>query len=54
MFLNIAESLDQNNSSCSLLSQQITKISKGVFWSKELSLDENLIKALQEARIANF
>lgn len=55
MFLNIAELLDTtDNQTCSVFSKELTNVARWVFLAKKLSLNENLIKTIQEARVTNF
>ncbi|MCP4522773.1 MAG: hypothetical protein GY828_00985 [Candidatus Gracilibacteria bacterium] len=54
MFLNIAQSLGEENDQCSIFSEKINNLSKGIFLKKEISLTGEVIQAIQEARLEFF
>jgi hypothetical protein len=55
MFLNIAETLDNSqDQKCSIFSQELTNVSTWIFLAKQLPLNEELIKSIEDIRLANF
>jgi hypothetical protein len=54
MFLNIAESLDQDKWVCSEFTKELNEVSKLVFQEKSLPLSWNLVKTIEDSRIATF
>lgn len=55
MFLNIAETLDNSQEQkCSIFSQELTNVSTWIFLAKQLQLNEELIKSIEDIRLANF
>lgn len=55
MFLNIAETLDNSQEQkCSIFSQELTNVSTWIFLAKQLPLNEELIKSIEDIRLANF
>lgn len=54
MFLNIAESLDNEKWVCSEFSKELNNVSKLVFQEKTIPLSWNLIKTIEDSRIMTF
>jgi hypothetical protein len=54
MFLNIAESLDNVKWICSEFAKELNNLSTVVFQEKKIPLSWNLVKVIEESRIATF
>lgn len=54
MFLNIAQSLDQDGGECKVFSSELNKVAHGIFTYKQIPLSGEVIASIQKVRIETF